>query len=291
MTENNVTTNASIQIPYNEIPLALISTTGVILNLLLLVAFIKDPLKCFRNSGIYLVMNLAVSDFLTCSVAPFYFAKRNETPITLSHAIVEFLEFWFGGVSFLSITSISIDRFLMVAHPLKRRFLMKERRIILWLAAIWMVSCIVAGSSLFHDRENNRNNCYIISMILIILSAAIYSLTYHKLKKQSKKVASQNSNESCAQQIRILKEKRFLKTIIIIACIAFVCVVPFMIFFLSYDSLHLSRDNVSSEIIGTAILFIVYINFAVNPLIYLLRLPNYRKTFHLLYWRRKITPS
>ncbi len=40
------------------------------MNVLLLVAFLKDPLKCFRNSGTHLVMNLAVSDCLTCLFAP-----------------------------------------------------------------------------------------------------------------------------------------------------------------------------------------------------------------------------
>ena len=35
---------------------------GAVSNVLLLVAFIKDPLKCFRNPGTYLVMNLSVSD-------------------------------------------------------------------------------------------------------------------------------------------------------------------------------------------------------------------------------------
>ena len=280
-------TNLSCELTYNEIPLRIISVIGVVLNLLLLVALIKDPLKCFRNSGTYLVMNLSVSDLLTCSVAPFYFATRNEIPRTVSDSIIEFLEFLFGGISYSSITSISIDRFLMVAYPIKHRISMRGKRTIFWLAATWMFSSFVSALSLFYNRKKNRNYCHMVSMILIALSSVMYSFTYHKLKKQSRNVALQNSTKSRAQEIRILKEKRFLKTIIIVACIAFVCVVPFMIFYLTYDSLSLSKDNLSSEMIGTATLFTVYVNFAVNPLIYILRLPNYRKTFHLIYCRRK----
>ncbi len=60
----------SYEFAYSDLPLITISVLGVALNVLLLVAFLKDPLKCFRNSGTYLVMNLAVSDCLTCLFAP-----------------------------------------------------------------------------------------------------------------------------------------------------------------------------------------------------------------------------
>jgi hypothetical protein len=46
-----------------------IGPVGVFMHLLLLIALLKDPLKCFRNSGTYLVGNLAVSDFLVCLLA------------------------------------------------------------------------------------------------------------------------------------------------------------------------------------------------------------------------------
>ena len=39
---------------------------GVILHLLLLYAFLKDPLKCFKNLGMSFVINLAISDLLVC---------------------------------------------------------------------------------------------------------------------------------------------------------------------------------------------------------------------------------
>ena len=93
-------------------------------------------------------------------------------------------------------------------------------------------------------------------------------------------MALQNSTEGRAQEIQILKEKRFLKTIIIIACVAFTCVIPYMIFFLSYDALGLRKDTLIYKVINTSSLLIFYLNFAVNPLIYILG-------FYLLYCRRQ----
>jgi hypothetical protein len=113
----------------------------------------------------------------------------------------------------------------------------------------------------------------------------MYSWTYCKLNKQSKNMAVQNSTESLAQQMRNLKEKRFLKTIILIACIAFACLVPSAIFWLIYAFLSSTNATLLS-ILRSIIVSIFYTNFAVNPLIYIIRFPNYRRTFYRLYWKR-----
>ena len=145
------------------------------------------------------------------------------------------------------------------------------------------MSCFFPLVGLFYSGINVRNIGYIFSVFVIILTAVVYVSTYYKFKKQSRNVALRNSTESRAQKIPILKEKRFLKTIIIIACIAFVSTVPFMLFFLNYGFFSLPKDNLTSEVTGTATLLTFLINHAVNPLLYILRLPNYRKTFYLLY--------
>jgi hypothetical protein len=283
----NITTTVRNEFTYRGVPIIIISVLGVASNVLLLVAFIKDPLKCFRNSGTYLVMNLSVSDCLMCLFIPFFTIKG----LTGRHQNFGFLVVMFGMSSIVSIASISIDRFLMVAYPIKHRVLIRGKIIVLWLAAIWIASCVPPVLRFyFHGRKKNELieniNMYIMCVIIIAFSAVMYAATYCQLKKQSRNIALQNSNDSRAQEIRILKEKRFLKTIIIIACIAFICVVPTAIFYQVHDALGLFKRNLTSEILSDIFASIFYINFAVNPLIYVVRLPNYQKTFYLLYWRR-----
>ena len=268
----------SYEFAYSDLPLITISVLGVAFNVLLLVAFLKDPLKCFRNSGTYLLMNLAVSDCLMCLFAPSFLLMY---VLPDWYWIFELFDWWFGTVSLVSIASISIDRFLLVAYPIKHHILMNGKVIILWLAAIWIVSCTLPLKGLFYDRKNNE----IIGVIIIITSVVIYACTYWKLRKQAKNIALQNSSESRAQEIRILKEKKFLNTIILIACVAFLSTVPSMVFFQISESLTRWND-ILVEIFIEIFMFIFYANFAVNPIIYVIRLPNYRKTFYLLYWRR-----
>ena len=289
MADINSATSIDNKFWFFYFPGIVICTLGVISNVLLLVAFIKDPLKCFRNSGTYLVINLSVSDCLTSLLC----LLSNIIVRISSHLILLYFSRWTAVVSFISIASISIDRFLMVTSPIKHRILMKGKVIVLWISAIWIMSCAVPFSLIFSDIDTiARQGLSTFNMITIILSSVMCSFTYYKLKKQSRNTALQNSTEGRAQEIRILKEKRFLKTIIIIACIAFVCTVPFFVLYFFYNSLSfLVNDSQACGLFFVVCFSIFYMNFAVNPLIYVLRLPNYRKAFYLLYCRRKTTSS
>jgi hypothetical protein len=224
-------------------------------------------------------MNLSVFDCLTCLFVPFSHAVI----ITAWHPIFGIGVAYLAFGSFVSILSVSIDRFLMVTYPIKHRILINGKVMVLWLAAIWIVSFFHIVLRLLDGlKGNDEISNYLIGAIVITLSAVMYASTYYKLKKQSRNIALQNSNESRAQEIRILKEKRFLKTIILIACIAFVSVVPSLLFFQIFNSLGWTNDN----LVSVFFMCILNINFAVNPFVYLTRLPNYRKTFYMLYCRR-----
>ena len=281
--ENSITESFIITNEYILLSLWIINISGVVLNVLLLVAFITDPLKCFRNSGTYLLMNLSLSDCLSSIFYLFHTIKITPFLTTIAY----FLLFCTGGVSLISLTSISIDRFLIVAYPIKHRILMKGKLMILWIVAIWLVSCVISVSEMLSKSTRGRQALYSFGVILIILSLVMYWLTYYKLKKQWMNTALQNSTESRAQEIRIIKEKQFLKTIVIIACIAFVCAVSPMFMSVIHYCQCVMVYNSATKIAIILSRVLLCVNFAVNPLIYILRLPSYHRTFYLLYCRRR----
>ena len=287
MAETNTTASTDNGFSYYNLPIIIISIVGLVSNVLLLVAFIKDPRKCFRNSGTYLVINLSASDCMMCI---FSLALYTTPRTNVLYPFFSFFVFWMGLASFVSITSVSIDRFVMVTYVIKYRILMNGKFMISWISTIWIFSCAIPLFRLFSARYDldSRRVLYIFSVIIIILSSVMYSSTYYKLRKQSRSIALQNSNGNHAQEIRILKEKRFLRTIIIIASIAFLCFIPYLVCSVLYSYLRLLEDNLQAFLVLQAVCTaIFYINFAVNPSIYVLRLPSYRKTFYILYCRRK----
>ena len=290
MVESNTTTSCVANEFTNFIsPVIIICILGAVSNVLLLVAFVKDPLKCFRNSGTYLVMNITVSDCLICLLSSF----ANISSRIYSNTAFTFLASWITSVSFVSITSISVDRFLMVASPIKHRILMKGKVKIFWISAIWLVNFVIIALTTVLDASgtNSLNTLCIFCVVVITLSAVTYASTYYKLKKQSRNMALHNSTEGRAQEIRILKEKRFLKTIILITCIAAVCTLPFLIRYLLCSYVGFMAGNLQAKTISFTVCVCIYqLNFAVNPLIYMIRLPNYRRTFYLLYWKKGQLP-
>ena len=191
MKESNITVIFKIgnEPTYILLSLLVINISGVISNVLLLVAFMKDPLKCFRNSGTYLVMNLAVSDFLMSLYYSFVHVELNLSTRLFFPPIFYLFLNWFKSVSFVSITSISIDRFLIVAYPMKYRILMKGKVMILWIAAVWIMCCVIPLFLVLSDiRETKSSQILksICNVIVIALSAVMYSSTYYKLKKTVK---------------------------------------------------------------------------------------------------------
>ena len=100
----------------------------------------------------------------------------------------------------------------MVAYPIKHRFYIMEGKLItLWLAAIWIVNGLISVLPQVHIH--GRNIVQNFGVIIVTLSAIMYSSTYYKLKKQSKDLCVICSNESRTQAIRILKQKRFFNTL------------------------------------------------------------------------------
>ena len=283
MAENNGSSSC-FQLKNEFVPSVIICLLGLISNLLLLNAYIKDPLKCFGNSGSYLVINLTVSDFLACLIAPFNFSVNVKSWMLVFSWFVAY----FYSVSTATLVSISIDRYLMVAYPLKHRVLLKRKVIAVWVAVLWIISTGTPTKRLIFGTEVYDEIVFaLFGIIVIIFSTVMYSLTYFKLRKQSKNLALQNSSvpDSRAQAKRILKEKKFLRTIILIACIAFLCIVPSAVFY----SLSVLNNNLASRIVTCILSATFFTNFAVNPLVYIIRLPNYRKSFYLLYFTRQIS--
>ena len=89
---------------------------------------------------------------------------------------------------------------------------MKGKLMIFWILAIWIVTCVIPVFKMFSNIRGTSGIQAIYSFWCHryhILSSVIYWSTYYKLKKQSMlkqlNIALQNSIESRAEEIRILK--------------------------------------------------------------------------------------
>jgi hypothetical protein len=177
------------------LPGYIIRSIGVLANLMLLIALIKDPLKCFRNSGTYLVGNLAFSDMLFSLVLLVNLLKPDEK-------IGNCLQFFAFYSSMITIFSIALDRFLMVNYPFKHRFLMSGKKMMLWIAGIWCISAVHPIKLFLWPNKGDKPVKSSIGAILIIITGVIYCKMYFVLKKQQKSMAGKKNTLPSSQSGR-----------------------------------------------------------------------------------------
>ena len=165
------------------LPIFLICSVGVVANLMLLIAFVKDPLKCFRNSATYLVGSLALSDVL--------FSVGVAATIGLGPAnrMLVFVDYFSLYSSMLAIFSIALDRYLMITFPFKHRLLMSGNKMAIWIAFIWFLSSIHPVKKVLMPSKTDNTVKSGICLFFIILTALLYGKTYFALKKQAKSMA------------------------------------------------------------------------------------------------------
>ena len=266
---------------YENFPHYFLCVCGFVAHVMLLVAFVKDPLKCFRNSATYLVASLAVSDMTVSISLPLAdYLERNGFSYLRDFCFVAIMS------SFLTIFSISVDRYLMVVHPFKHRSLINGRRMIVWIVSIWIIGFgLVFTKRFIKDVTINRLFHAAVEIGLIFLAAFIYAITYASLKKQSKFLTTQDTSANRSLEARILKEKRFLKTIAVICFVEITTLSPIIILFVIKN---MSLNTNTMQVIFSSNLLLFTINFVVNPFIYIWRLPKYRKTFSVLYCKCKL---
>ncbi len=255
---------AYIQLAY--LPLYFTFFVGTLSHLLLFICFVKDPLNCFRNSTTYLIMNLALSDFITCVFSFFQisFAKKFPNGFYFSNTAML--------ASLVSIFSIAVDRYMLTVHPFKHRVLLNQRRIAIWIVLIWFLSVGLLAKYLIFGTNETDDIIYDTTFIIIaFVSSLIYLLTYFSLRKQRRGIPQLNRS-----RCRDLQEE-FVKTIMIVAFIQVFTLVPASVYGLIYG-----WSYEESSVVKLVVYSIYCVNFAVNPFLYIWRLRNYRETFRLI---------
>ena len=176
-----------------NLPIYMICFVGVVANLMLLIAFVKDPLKCFRNSATYLVGNLALSDL---SYNVLFMVNMS---LSFEHGIAYLMLYVLFYSSLATIFSIALDRFLLITYPFKHRILMSDKKMAAWIAFIWFLSFIHTLKKIFVQDIYDDLIKPGIGSLMIILTGILYGKAYFTLKKQSRSMVGMKAKFSSQQ--------------------------------------------------------------------------------------------
>jgi hypothetical protein len=193
------------------------------------------------------------------------------------------------SASLLTIFAIAVDRYLMVVYPLKHKFLINGKKIIIFISLIWLLSSFNGIEETLLSPMNVYTFSFdtYLGVAIILVTGTLYALTLISLRKQTRNLALHNANGSNRSQVtRLLREKQFVRTIILVACIAVIGTACFILARIAV-TMHNEKTLALLDILWCFSGALFYFTFATSPLIYFLRLPKYRKTFCIIYLRKR----
>ena len=250
-------------------PLMLISILG---NALVLAAIIRTP-SIRSTPHMIMLCSLAVSDFLVGLIAqPIYIAQE----LTEDHT-VDYVVMLTGpslcAVSLMTITAITVDRFLALHYHMRYATLVTESRVKYTLIIIWLINFLVSGIDFWNTRVHRFTGILVLVCLIICTFSfiRIYRIVRrHQIQIQAQQQAVQNSDAENNLNIARLKRRALNSFVFFIALI--ICYLPvYVLLTLRGFSKKNGWPN-EWEFAFTA----VYLNSSINPFLYCWRLRELR---------------
>ena len=267
-----------------------IGSLGMICNLFLILIITIDPLKILRRGAWLSILNLSIADFITCGVLFVQLYLYQMEFQTLLNIRDHLTFFWMFGVSasFILLTLLSIQTYIAVKYPIESRTFLTTRKVVISCIIAWIMAVGLGISDLaFLWTELGRyfqiGNIAVLELFVSVQVVLKMLIIFEIL----------NGKEIYADVgIQIKKQKEIAKTVMIVTTILIFTAFPY---FLAkqielIDRLRKSSNASSSSLLQKFPYYyepVALLNFVVNPVVYSLRLQDYRRSFIALFKSRR----
>ena len=286
------------------IAILLFSPVTVIRNCLVLASILLDPFKNIRSSpSSNLIFSLALADLLvgvfTGPLAAhwlIYTAIANSQPFSTN--MISSTTAVSVGVSLYSLVALSVDRRIAITTPLQYAHRVTKRRMRILNALIWCYGIITGTLALFDAINSNFDiigtaHLVFVSIILLVLNMEVIRSVHNQSLHIKRIVDSENS---VLLQSALKREKAVTKAIVIVVVVFQICFWPYVILPFIVKGIRKVTDLHAAGIILWIYFFfnsLVLANSFINPFLYALRLPKYKKAFQhfLIRWKKSLSSS
>ena len=278
---NNSLTTASQQPNHgiNEMSKVLPIAIAIILtNGLVFFTFYKQ--KSLRNSSNYLLLGLAVCDFLTGAVSiPYYVIFSFEV---VPRSMLNDFAYWMVVLQTLVAVSaayhilvITGERYLAIIKPLKH-YLVTKTTVFKVLAGIWIVSAFIAtipfawriAQSKIWDITHSVICLVIVFLVPYVFMVYMYAVMFKAVNGRNR--PSQHGGSVKRWQTKRSKDRKCITVFAIMAAIYLCCWLPYFTLMLTYKikAFTKSKDFDVADKITEAFVIIRFITSVTNPLLY-----------------------
>ena len=262
----------------------------VTVNLLSIILFIKN--SNLRTRGTYLVINLTVVDILVgglCTVNLLLIDTRIGCKTVIvrlpweGYMITWFTLYWFPLTSLTNITVISLERMHATFRPFRHRVIKK------WvygvtISVIWVLAGMISTAlfmlTLFDKEWSHRlflwqSYCWLCLSIICASNASVTVKICCGARPQHHGAAR--------------RQRKLTVTLLIMTIVSLLLWLPYAVAtFVYYTTDSIRSLSLTKRIrLNSSLLLLFYTNSFVNPVVYTIRMPKFRKALLLLFTRRQ----
>ena len=242
-------------------PLMLISILG---NALVLAAIMRTP-SIRSTPHMIMLCSLAVSDFLVGLIVQPIFVAHQLTGDHYVSQVSVMMGFFLCVVSLMTITAITVDRFLALHYHMRYVTLVTESRVKYTLTIIWLINFLLSGLSVWYPLVHSFVVATVVIICLLICIASyirIYCfIRRHQLQIQAQQQAVQSSDTG--NNLNVTRLKRSAMNTFVFFIVLIICYLPFYVI-LTLDGLSIKDWQSEWEFAITG----VFMNSSINPLLY-----------------------
>ena len=271
--------------------LSVITTFG---NGLLLLAIWRDPFKSFRTPTTFFIIGLAAADFLTgLTVCPMYawhlisssLAYKNRSNLKKVAQIGHHISMVTMNSSFIILLLFTWSQFTAISFPHKHRAFLTKKRVQTSVILTWAYSGMFSLFSKINacHRTFLKIDLYFNTTGSLILLTVAYFCLFRAFRQQMRRLHSwrpTNSTHGQQRRGRVSRERQFIVVNLLLLTFIIACTMPVTV--ISYLAQHwvIKTPSVQMVKLRIAILFanaILFLKFAIDPLVYAWRLSQYRR--------------
>ena len=262
----------------------------VTVNLLSIILFIKN--SNLRTRGMYLVINLTTADLLVGGLSTINLLLINTDIVCKTvnvrlpwegYMITWFLFYWFPLTSLTNITVISLERMHATFRPF-RHCVIKKWVYGITISVVWVLAGMISTANLmlqFFDKEWSHTQYFWQSYCLLCLfvTCACYASIIVKICCRARP-----QHHGAAR-----RQRKLTLTLLIMTIVSLLLWLPYAIatfVFYTTDSIRSLSDTKRMRL-NLSLLLLFYTNSFVDPVVYTMRIPEYRKALLLLFTRRQ----
>lgn len=253
-----------------------IAALSVFGNLLVVISFfINDKLRTVTN---YFVVGLAGADMLVGAISvPLWIntiVSITSPPSPSASAIFKFFDTFSGVCSILHLMVISMERYFCVGWAIKHRNTPRYFYYIV-LAAVWVTAALVGSIRLIAPNFPQTDFVLLVFVVFFLFPLVVIVVSYAAIWKIA---TTRMGNNPTKRSLK--REIRTASTIAFVIGFFFVTWSPF--FIAQTVILYCGFSCYPSGEVIKILKILHYSNSAINPVVYGVRIPEFRKTFKFI---------